>query len=74
MILFSLESLGKLLLIGGSLIAAVGLFLLLAGRLGLGRLPGDIIIERENFAFYFPLVTMLILSAILTVVLNLLRR
>ena len=72
--MFSLEAIGKLLLIGGSLIVAVGLFLLLAGRLGLGRLPGDIIIERENFAFYFPLATMLILSVILTVVLNLLRR
>lgn len=72
--MFSLESFGKLLLIGGGLIAVVGLLLLMAGRLGLGRLPGDIIIERENFAFYFPLATMLILSVILTVVLNLLRR
>ncbi len=72
--MFSLESLGKLLLICGGLLAALGLFFLLAARLGLGRLPGDIIIERENFAFYFPLATMLIISVILTVVLNLLRR
>jgi hypothetical protein len=69
-----LDSLGRLLIIGGLVIAAVGLLLLLFNRLGLGRLPGDIFIQRENVTFYFPLVTMLIISILLTVILNIFRR
>lgn len=69
-----LESLGKLLLIGGAILFAVGLVILLAGRLGLGRLPGDIFIQRENVTFYLPIVTMLIISIILTIIVNLFRR
>ena len=70
----SLESLGKLLLIGGAILGAAGLVVLLAGRLGLGRLPGDIFIQRENVTFYFPLATMLVVSIILTIIINLFRR
>ncbi len=70
----SLESLGKLLLIGGAILGAAGLVVFLAGRLGLGRLPGDIFIQRENVTFYFPLATMLIVSIILTIIINLFRR
>ena len=70
----SLESLGKLLLIGGAVLGAAGLVVLLAGRLNLGRLPGDIFIQRENVTFYFPLATMLIASIILTIIVNLFRR
>lgn len=69
-----LESLGKMLLIGGAILFAVGLVILLAGRLGLGRLPGDIFIQRENVTFYFPIATMLIVSIILTIIVNLFRR
>jgi hypothetical protein len=69
-----LDSLGRLLIIGGLVIAAVGLLLLLFNRLGLGRLPGDIFIQRENVTFYFPLVTMLIISILLSVILNIFRR
>jgi hypothetical protein len=43
-------------------------------KLPLGRLPGDIIIKRENFAFYFPLATGIIISIILTVLFTLLRK
>jgi hypothetical protein len=70
----SLESAGKLLLIIGGFIAAAGLLLLLFGRLGLGRLPGDILIRRENFVFYFPVVTTLLISVLLTLLINLIRR
>ncbi len=70
----NLESFGKLLLVGGVLLAAAGLLLLLFGRLGIGRLPGDIFIQRENVSFYFPLATMLLVSIILTIILNLFRR
>lgn len=68
------ESLGKILLITGALFIAGGLLFLLINRLGLGRLPGDIIIRRENFVFYFPIVTTLLLSVALTLLVNLIRR
>ena len=55
------------------LIAAELLWPLLQ-KIGLGRLPGDIVIERENFRFYFPIVTSLIISVILSLVLWLLNR
>lgn len=70
----SLESFGRVLIIGGGLLAATGLLLLLVSRLGIGRLPGDIFIQRGNFTFYFPLVTMLVISIILTILINFIRR
>jgi hypothetical protein len=72
--MINLESLGKFLLICGAALAAAGLLLLLLNRLGLGRLPGDIVIEKDSITFYFPLATMLLLSIILTIVINLFRR
>lgn len=68
------EAFGKLLLIGGIIIAATGLLFLVFGRIGLGRLPGDIFIQRGNFTFYFPLVTMIVISIILTILVNFIRR
>lgn len=66
-----LRSLGWLLLALGGLFLLLGALVLLAGRLPfLGRLPGDIRIEREGFTFYFPLVTCLLLSLLLTVLVN----
>lgn len=70
----NLELFGRFLLIGGILIAAVGLLFLLFGRFGLGRLPGDIFIQRENITFYFPLATMILISIILTLIVNFIRR
>lgn len=66
---------GKLLIIVGALIVVVGLALTIGPRIPfLGRLPGDIAVDRGNVHFYFPLVTCLILSVVLTVVLNLFFR
>jgi hypothetical protein len=62
-----------LIIFGVALIAA-GLLLPVLQKLGLGRLPGDIVIERENFRFYFPIVTSLIISVVLSVILWLLNR
>jgi len=70
----AMDSMGKTLLVIGGLIAATGLLIILAGRLGLGRLPGDIIIRRENFTFYFPVVTILLVSIVLTLLFNLVSR
>jgi len=63
------------------LLIAIGIIILLGGilwpyisKLPLGRLPGDIVIEKENFKFYFPIVTMIILSAVVSLILWLLRK
>jgi hypothetical protein len=66
---------GKLLIAFGLLIAGVGVVLILAGRVPwIGRLPGDIHIQRGNWTFYFPLATSLLVSAILTLIVWLLGR
>jgi hypothetical protein len=68
-------SLGKSLIVIGLIIAALGVILSLAGRIPwLGRLPGDIYIKRENFTFYFPLATSIIISVVLSFILWLLRK
>ena len=59
----------RVLITLGLVILAIGLLWPYLGRLGLGRLPGDIVIERENMTFYFPLMTCLLLSLLLSLVL-----
>lgn len=63
---------GKGLVLLGLGIAALGLLMMLG--LPLGRLPGDIVVKRENFSFYFPITTSIVLSIILTLVFTMLRR
>jgi hypothetical protein len=58
----------------GIILIALGLLWPLVQKLGLGRLPGDIVVERENFRFSFPIVTSLIISVILTLILWLINR
>ena len=74
--MFSLESIGRFLIIAGVLLVLVGGVVLLASRFGLplGRLPGDIRIQRENFTCLIPLATSLILSLVLTLLLNIVIR
>jgi DUF2905 family protein len=70
-----LDSLGRLLLIFGLILAGLGGLLLLAGQIPfLGRLPGDFSFGSGNLRVYIPLATSIILSLVLTVVLNLLAR
>jgi hypothetical protein len=70
-----LEEIGKALLVLGGVIILLGLVLIFAPRLPLlGRLPGDIVIQRGNFSCYFPIVTFLLLSLLLTIVINVLLR
>lgn len=65
----------RLFIIIGIIFLIVGLFLLLLGKIPqIGRLPGDIYIKKENFTFYFPIVTSIILSIILTILFNLFRK
>jgi len=66
---------GKLLIILGLALAAAGLLLTFGGKIPfIGKLPGDLRIERENFTFYFPLGTCLLLSLLLSVIFWLFRR
>jgi Protein of unknown function (DUF2905) len=70
-----MSDVGKLLIVFGLLIALVGVVLVLIGRVPwLGRLPGDILIRRGNWTFYFPLATSLLLSLFLTLLVWLLGR
>jgi hypothetical protein len=59
----------RVLIILGALILAVGLLWPYLSQLGLGRLPGDIVIERGNTTFYFPLMTCLLISVVFSLVL-----
>ena len=65
---------GKSLVVLGLVIAAIGLAMWLFGRAGGGFLPGDIVIEKKNVRFYFPIVTCIVISLVLTLVAWLLRR
>ncbi len=65
---------GKTLIGLGGFLVIVGLIIVLGNRLGLGRLPGDIFIQKGNFSFFFPVVTSILISIILTIIFNLLRR
>jgi hypothetical protein len=70
-----MQEFGKVLVILGVVVVVAGLVLWKFGGFGpLGKLPGDISIQRENFSFSFPIVTCLILSAVLTLVMWLLRK
>lgn len=70
-----MDSLGKMLIVFGVVLALLGGLLLFAGKLPfLGRLPGDIVIRRENWSFYFPITTSIVLSVLLTLLLSLFSR
>jgi len=66
---------GKLLIMLGVVVAAVGLLFMLSDKIPwLGRLPGDIVVRRKNFTFYFPLATSILISVVLTFLLWLFGR
>ena len=70
-----LHGLGKLLILFGCMLALIGALILFVGKLPwLGRLPGDILIQRKNFSFYFPLGTSLLISLVFSAIIWLLSR
>jgi len=70
-----MQEIGKTLFVIGLLLATTGFFLWkLGGKLPFGRLPGDIEIQKQNFSFYFPVTTCILISVILTLVMWLLRK
>lgn len=69
-----MQEIGRFLLLIAAVLALVGASLLGLGRLGLGKLPGDLVIRRPHLAIYIPLASCLLLSLLLTVLLRLFRR
>jgi hypothetical protein len=70
-----LEGIGKVLIIVGLVIVCLGLIFAFGQRIPLlGKLPGDILIKKDGITFYFPVVTLLLLSVILTVIINVISR
>lgn len=68
------DGISKLLITLGVAMVIIGILFGLLSRFGFGRLPGDILIKRGNFTFYFPALSMIILSVLLSVILNFFRR
>lgn len=70
-----MDSFAKLLIVFGVILAAVGGLMLFIGNVPyIGKLPGDIYVQRKNFSFYFPLTTSILLSIVLTLLFSLFSR
>jgi hypothetical protein len=69
-----LEAIGKLLIGGAVVLLVVGALFLMLGRLGLDRLPGDLVFKRGGVTVYFPIGIMILLSIVGTILLNLFLR
>jgi len=70
-----LSSLGRMLIIFGAILLGLGLLFLVGGRIPfIGRLPGDIVLQRDGLTVFFPLATMILVSVVLTIVLNAVAR
>jgi len=69
------DSLGKMLVLLGIFMVGIGLFLWLGDKIPwVGRLPGDILIKKEKFTFYFPLVTCILISLLLTLLFSIFKK
>ena len=71
-----MENIGRFLMLAGIILFLAGGLVFLAAKFGIpfGRLPGDIHIEREGFSFHFPLASSIVLSVLLTIILNVFTR
>ncbi len=69
-----MNPISKALIFGGIILITVGIFWQFGSKIGLGKLPGDIAIEKENFKFYFPITTSILISILLTLISWLLRK
>lgn len=73
--MFGFGALGKMLILLGVVIIVIGLLLLVGEKIPwIGRLPGDILIRKEKFTFYFPIATSILISIILTLLFTLFRK
>jgi hypothetical protein len=69
-----MEGMGKLLIIAGVVLIGLGVLFTLGAKFGMGRLPGDIFIHKGNYSFYFPIVSSIVLSLVLTLLFNFISR
>lgn len=69
-----MESIGRLIISLGIILIVVGIVITFGSKIGIGRLPGDIFIKKGNVTFYFPILTSIIISILLTVIANLFLR
>jgi len=73
--MLGLGALGKLLILLGVLIVVIGILLVVGGKIPwIGRLPGDLMIKKEKFTFYFPITTSILISIILTLLFWIFRK
>lgn len=69
------SGIGKILIISGGVLIVIGLIITLTGKInGFPKLPGDILIRKDGFTFYFPIVTSIILSILLTIIFVLVKK
>ncbi|EMT38611.1 Protein of unknown function [Thermoanaerobacter thermohydrosulfuricus] len=68
------DSFGKMLIFIGAILILIGVLFSVGSKIGLGRLPGDIVYQKGNFTFYFPIMTSLLLSLVFTLIFWLFRR
>lgn len=69
-----MEQLGKIIIAIGLLLIIIGLVVSFGGRIGLGKLPGDIYIDKGNFKFFFPITSSIVISIILSILFRLFRK
>lgn len=69
-----MQDLGKWIIVAGVVLVVVGIIFVVGGKFGLGKLPGDVVIRRGNATFYFPIVTSIILSIVLSLLFWIFRR
>ncbi|MGC9489686.1 MAG: DUF2905 domain-containing protein [Thermovirgaceae bacterium] len=71
-----MQGIGKTFLLVGGVLVVLGVILILAGRFHVpfGKLPGDIVVRKQNYVVFVPLVSMLILSVLLTLIVNVILR
>lgn len=68
--MINIQEIGKFLLFAGLCLAVLGLVLIFFARIGwIGKLPGDLFVKRDNFTFYFPITTSIIISVVLSLIL-----
>ncbi|MTI47796.1 DUF2905 domain-containing protein [Sporosalibacterium faouarense] len=69
-----MENIGKLILTIGFILVVIGVVMIIGQRFGLGKLPGDIIIKKGNITVFFPVVTMIVISIVLTIIVNVIKK
>lgn len=69
-----MDGFGKILVVAGLVLTVLGLLIIFGAKLGIGRLPGDVFVQKGNFSFYFPIVSSILLSILLTVLFNFINR